>query len=85
MLGDVTKRRQYDLHGKAGGADGKMDMEAVEVENVGWLGRFVAAQVAKFGIPIPTTVSLEVLGRAPLSCTAAGIILQLCFFVRLHD
>jgi hypothetical protein len=41
-----------------------MDMEAVEVENVGWLGRFLAAQVAKFGIPIPTTVSPDVLGRA---------------------
>jgi hypothetical protein len=46
------------------GEDGKMDMEAVEVENVGWLGRFLAAQVAKFGIPIPTTVSPDVLGRA---------------------
>jgi hypothetical protein len=41
-----------------------MDMEAVEVENVGWVGRFLAAQVAKFGIPIPTTVSPDVLGKA---------------------
>ena len=39
-------------------------MEAVEVENVGWVGRFLAAQVAKFGIPIPTTVSPDVLGKA---------------------
>jgi len=42
----------------------KMDMEAVDVENVGWVGRFLAAQVAKFGIPIPTTVSPDVLGKA---------------------
>mmetsp|Transcript_53337 Transcript_53337/g.121573 ORF Transcript_53337/g.121573 Transcript_53337/m.121573 type:complete len:289 (+) Transcript_53337:455-1321(+) len=36
----------------------------MDVENVGWLGRFLAAQVSKFGIPIPTSVSPEVLGRA---------------------
>jgi len=66
VVGDVTKRRQYDLHGadEGGGQSGLASMEAVEVENVGWLGRFLAAQVAKLGVPIPTSVSPEVLGRA---------------------
>jgi len=48
-LGDVSKRRHYDLHG-TGGIDDKVGLEAVEVENVGWLGRFLAAQIAKLGV-----------------------------------
>ena len=44
-LGDVSKRRAYDLHGHDGLEKRGMEMEAVEVENVGWLGRFLAAQV----------------------------------------
>lgn len=50
-LSDVSKRRHYDLHG-TGGMDEKVGLEAVDVENVGWLGRFLAAQVAKLGIHI---------------------------------
>lgn len=48
-LGDVTRRRQYDLHGSGDNENKLASMEAVEVENVGWLGRFLAAQVAKLG------------------------------------
>jgi len=53
-LGDVTRRRQYDLHGSGDNENKLASMEAVEVENVGWLGRFLAAQVAKLGEEIQT-------------------------------
>jgi DnaJ-class molecular chaperone len=48
VLHDPSKRRHYDLHG-SGAAGDKVGLEAVEVENVGFLGRFLAAQIAKLG------------------------------------
>ncbi|KAJ1445318.1 hypothetical protein M885DRAFT_592358 [Pelagophyceae sp. CCMP2097] len=66
VLSDPNRRRQYDVHGDSGDAKSNEthSFETVDVKSVGWLGRFIIAQAAKLGVPIPTSVSADVISQA---------------------
>lgn len=61
VLSDPNKRRQYDLHGEEGGAS---DLNSVNVEDLGTVGRLFGALVSKAGIPVPTEITQKVLTAA---------------------
>ena len=65
VLSDPNRRRQYDLHGSTDvNASDTHAFESVDVKSQSWATRFLLAQVAKIGIPVPTTVAADVLSTA---------------------
>ena len=64
VLSDPNRRHQYDLHGDAGDAKDTNAFETVDVKNANWATRFLLAQVSKLGVPIPTSISADVLSQA---------------------
>lgn len=60
---DPNKRRQYDLRGEKGN-----DVESVDVSTLGGIGRVFGAMISRFGIPIPTQISQDILSTAQTIC-----------------
>ena len=75
VLSDPNRRRQYDLHGSTTDeASNTHAFESVDVKSQSWATRFLLAQVAKLGIPVPTTVAADVLSKAcELSASIASV------------
>lgn len=66
MLSDPNKRRQYDLDGIIY-FDGE-EYSGLDVKRLGGIGRVIGAMITRFGVPLPTQVSQEVLQTATAIC-----------------
>lgn len=61
VLSDPNKKRQYDIHGEDGSV---AELNSINVEDLGTVGRLFGALISKAGIPVPTEITQKVLTGA---------------------
>jgi len=61
VLSDPNKKRQYDIHGEDGSVS---ELNSINVEDLGTVGRLFGALISKAGIPVPTEITQKVLTGA---------------------
>ena len=67
ILSDPTKKHQYDCGMDTG------DLDGINIEEIGGVGRLFGAMFSKLGVPLPTQISPRVLSLARQVSSLFGI------------